>query len=568
PTTYIKSGYSGYDPYTPGATTSSEGQFYDNVLKKPCTYGTSYSDEAAIRARKKAAAIKASGITIFSIGVDVAGQTIQKYVTQSEGASGYSVVDRTGTSYEIGDASSTEAYKNWLRNSIGSGYYYDSTDSSGLEAAYRSIFETIKELNQAGAVADWVATDHLPLVNNVGNVEFIGFYNKDAQLVQGDLTGTYAEGGENTASFITKDNAISWNLKQSGYTTASSGSTITYTFQLVYRVRLMNENSGFVEGQPYVTNGTTTLTYRTVEGSDGNLTVSDPKTVDFPVPAVKGYLGELQFTKRDQLGRLLAGAEFTLTHDTAACGACRGDGQTSVKVPVMTVWSDSDGKVSFSGIPSGHQYTLTETKAPTGALPSGTVYHVTVAYDKVTVTPDIQGGVVNQLTTLSISKQVTGSSELQQDTFGFTLTLTPPAGTTLQSSYSAQSFTWENGGWVADGELGSVSVTGSTITFRLKHHQQLTIYGLPVGTSWAIAEDAPGYKVTCKVDGKSVSGSQSSGVLQGSTDVAYTNQSMAKLPETGGPGTQPYTWAGIMLCMLSALLYKLLKRRRGDEHLT
>ena len=106
PTTYIRSGYSGYDPY------DSSGRFYDHVLKKPCSYGTSYSDEAAIRARNKAAAIKGSGTTIFSIGVDVAGQTIQEYITQSENANGFSVVDRTGTTYEIGDASSTEAYKN------------------------------------------------------------------------------------------------------------------------------------------------------------------------------------------------------------------------------------------------------------------------------------------------------------------------------------------------------------------------------------------------------------------------------------------------------------------------
>lgn len=55
--------------------------------------------------------------TIFSIGVDVGGQTIQQYITQSENANGYSVVDRTGTSYEIGDPRSTESYKNWLSNS-------------------------------------------------------------------------------------------------------------------------------------------------------------------------------------------------------------------------------------------------------------------------------------------------------------------------------------------------------------------------------------------------------------------------------------------------------------------
>ena len=140
PTTYISSGYNGYDPYDSAAT-----RFKDRVLNKPCTYGTSYSNEAAIRARNKAAEVKASGITIFSIGVDVGGQTIQQYITQSEKADGFSVVDRTGTTYEIGDAASTEAYKTWLRNSIGSGYYYDSTDLTGLQKAYEEIFAKIRD---------------------------------------------------------------------------------------------------------------------------------------------------------------------------------------------------------------------------------------------------------------------------------------------------------------------------------------------------------------------------------------------------------------------------------------
>lgn len=380
PTTYISSGYSGYDPY------DSTGRFYDRVLNKPCTYGTSYSDEAAIRARKKAADIKASGTTIFSIGVDVAGQTIQKYITQSENADGFSVVDRTGTTYEIGDASSTEAYKNWLRNSIGSGYYYDSTDSAGLSLAYNQIFEEIKHQITTGTEADWVASDPLPTVNgSTETVEFIGFYDKTPKLVSGDLTGTHTAGGENNASFTSP--AIRWDLKNSGYqeTPSASDGKTTYTYQLVYRVRLKNEISGFTEGRIYPTNDPTTLQYRTVEGTDGNLTVSDPKTVEFPIPSVQGYLAELTFTKEDSRGQPLAGAEFTLTHDTGQCSVCRGDG-TAVTVPDQTATSDTNGTVSFANIPSGHKYTLTETRIPDGYSTDGYTYHVEVAYDKLSVT--------------------------------------------------------------------------------------------------------------------------------------------------------------------------------------
>ncbi len=389
PTTYISSGYSGYDPY------DSKGiRFNDDVLKKPCTYGTSYSNEAAIRARNKAAKIKESGVTIFSIGVDVAGQTIQTYITQSENAKGFSVVDRTDTTYEIGDASSTEAYKNWLKEKIGSGYYYDSTDSSGLASAYDQIFEKIKQTVEAGSAADWVASDPIPTAGGaVENVEFIAFYDKNTALDSGPLLGENVPNGENTVSFDTEKYAINWDLKKSGYTAQSdnSGTTI-YTYTLVYRVRLKNENAGFTEGTVYPTNDTTTLQYRTIEGTDGNLTVSAPKTVKFPIPSVHGYLAKLTFTKVDSSGKVLPGAEFTLSHDTKECGTCRGDGKTSVEIQDKTAISDAEGTVTFTNIPSGHKYTLTETKVPDGYSANGNTYTVKVAYDEITVTVRTKDG--------------------------------------------------------------------------------------------------------------------------------------------------------------------------------
>ena len=379
PTTYISSGYSGYDPY------DSTGRFYDHVLNKKCLYGTSYSDEAAIRARKKAADIKASGTTIFSIGVDVAGQTIQTYITQSENANGFSVVDRTGTTYEIGDASSTESYKSWLREKIGSGYYYDSTDSAGLTAAYNQIFAEIKHSVEAGSVADWVASDPLPTVGgSTETVEFIGFYDKTPDLVSTDLTGSHAENGENTAAFDAEKAAISWNLKESGYQTQNNGTATVYLYELVYRVRLKNETGSFAEGTIYPTNDTTSLQYRTIEGTDGNLSVSDPKTIEFPIPSVHGYLAELRFTKTDGQEGIVPGAEFTLSHDTSQCAICRGN-NTSVPVESQDQTSTADGSVSFTGIPSGHTYTLQETRIPDGYVSNGNTYTVSVAYDKVTV---------------------------------------------------------------------------------------------------------------------------------------------------------------------------------------
>ncbi|MDD6319567.1 MAG: SpaA isopeptide-forming pilin-related protein, partial [Oscillospiraceae bacterium] len=158
-----------------------------------------------------------------------------------------------------------------------------------------------------------------------------------------------------------------------------------------YRVRLKNENNDFVENNTYPTNDTTTLEYRYFETKDGVIQVSDLKTVEFPIPAVKGYLADLTFQKTDSNGDALAGAEFTLRHDDKNCSACRGNGGI-VDVPEKKATSDENGKVTFQNIPSGHKYVLEETKVPAGYSPTGNTYLVTVAYDALNVTVTAHDG--------------------------------------------------------------------------------------------------------------------------------------------------------------------------------
>lgn len=385
PTTYVSSDYNGYDPYD---TTGK--YFYDAVLQKKCLYGTSYSDTAAIKAREMATSIKGSGIKIFSIGVDVGGQTIQEYIASSEKSDDFSVVDRTGTSYEIGEANSTQAYKDWLRDSIGSNYYYDSTNVAGLMDAYNQIFAEIERIHKEGSEAIWVTEDPLPTVaQTTESVEFIGFFDKSKELQGEKLNGNNVENGENEAEYGTR--TIKWDLKKSGYTTSTQGSKTLYSYAVTYRVRLKNETDVevfFKEGEVYKTNDTTTLRYRTIETRGDQPCFSDPKEINYPIPSVKGYLGALTFHKQSSDGTPLAGATFTLSHDTEKCGYCRGDNKSSVAIDDMTAVSGTDGTVSFARIPSGHTYTLTESSPPPGYNPCGISYTVKVAYDEVTVTPN------------------------------------------------------------------------------------------------------------------------------------------------------------------------------------
>ena len=384
PTTYIESGYNGYDPYDPYGTV-----FCDRVLGVPCSYGTSYSDAAAIQAREMATAIKNSGTTIFSIGVDVGGQSVLKYIGEHDADDGFSVVDRPNIDndkLEIGVEQGQ--YKAWLQYSIGSGYYYDSTNAAGLKEAFNQIFAQIKQTVSTGSEADWVAADPIPHTQSIPDaIEYIGMYDVSGKLVFTDaLNGEHKQGAENSAVFNRDLYKINWDLKASGYSYAGTGSERIYTYTLRYRVRLRNESTGFVENQIYKTNDTTTLTYRVTEVVNGQTIMSKEKTIEFPIPSVHGYLGELTFEKKDSRENALQGAEFTLTHDTAKCNVCRGDGSTSVSVESAVAASDADGKVKFTNIPSGHVYTLLETKVPEGYTKNEHTYVVTVAYDKVTVT--------------------------------------------------------------------------------------------------------------------------------------------------------------------------------------
>ena len=58
----------------------------------------------------------------------------------------------------------------------------------------------------------------------------------------------------------------------------------------------------------------------------------------------------------------------------------------------MTAVSQEDGNVTFANIPSGHRYTLTETKVPDGYSTSSNAYQVMVAYDELQVIVTSPGG--------------------------------------------------------------------------------------------------------------------------------------------------------------------------------
>ncbi len=397
PTTYIESGYNGYDPNDESGT-----RFYDSVelyngKKRPCSYGTSYSDEAAIRARKMANNIKNLGATIFSIGVNVSGQSIATYVSNFVGES-FSVVDRRSTNYEIGDESKTydgdlklTAFENWLKYSIGSTYYYDSNNQTQISEAFNEIFEKIENMNEESRKTIWTTTDPLPVLGEDSTiVEFVHFFDKDGNAVLSPdpkkIEGNFGIGLENTAYH--RDRTIYWDLKDSGYTenVSEDGNTTYFYYKIKYRIRLYNENKSFVERQIYETNGNAFLEYKTVVTVDDVTNVSDNKTLYFEKPSVFGYEGEFTFSKQSDMGNPLEGAVFELSHDDKLCSICQGNGTPVTSVSVLGPFvSESDGSINFENIPSGHIYDLKEIECPEGYVDPGRIYKIKISMDELTV---------------------------------------------------------------------------------------------------------------------------------------------------------------------------------------
>lgn len=508
PTTYIQSGYTGYDTY-------DGNRFKDRVLNKPCSYGTSYSDEAAIRARQMATTIKNSGIGIYSVGVDIGGQTVQNYINQTDGQS-HSVVDRYSTSYEIGSADSADAYRNWLRNKIGSGYYYDVNDPNAMTEAFESIFEQIMILSEA----TWVTEDPMNSSDQPKNIEFIGMYGEN-NVLSDSVTKT--NNYPNTASFDTTNEKIKWDLKNS----IPEVNGNTYTYKLKYRVRIENELSNFVEGTSYKTNGVTTLNY-IVKTSNSSRT----GTIEFPRPEVKAFLGKLEFDKLTNYGnKPLEGTKFEIYHsDDCPCLNERRHMAGDFK---MTSTSNSTGKVIFDRIPSGHKYKIHEVYTDEYHEVDNTINDVEVNYG-VTTSPLKDGQVINtyKKRNLTIKKFVEGVDTNQEFTFEINAKY---KGNNLEGRYTVIR--------KVDNKQTTEKITFSNgkATIKLKDKEQITINDLPYSTTYIVKElDTDGFIVKYQVNGGVIeiydAKKQKSYTLNDNMEIKFTNVSGYELPATGSSG--------------------------------
>ena len=541
PTTYLWKDYLGHD-----AIRSDKGILYDDLRDKPMTYGTNYSERGARKAQEKATSLKNKGTIIYSIGtgIDKNAKTIEDYDNAALGKE-FSTIDRFNKKeYAIGN--SLNDFKRWLGGTgdstnpgIGSGYdngyYFDTSDSESLNRAYENIFKTITSLSEAS----WVAED--PMNDESISTKNIEFVNKD------NISDSVRLGNNsnNTASYNSSDDKIKWDLKNSNYTTFVEDNTTYNNYQLKYRIRLKNENNAFETNVSNLTNGKTTLSYIVQENNN----TPELKTIDFPIPEVVGYLGELTFNKISNYNNmLLNGITFRLVHDSN-CPCMKERKHIDENYSMDS--TSNNGVVTFNKIPSGHIYKLYEVSSNNLHEIDTTKYDVNISYGVTTT--NIQNNTKNNTIinkhirkNLSIEKLVQGIETNKEFTFELTATYN---GSSLVGKYNIEK----------NGVTSEVKFTNGKITFTLKNNEKIIIKDLPLSINYTIKElETNGFVVKYKVNDNDAKVYDEKNLetisLNDNSDILFINTSGYELPETGSSSTLILIIIGYLL-LIGPIIY-------------
>ena len=429
---------------------------------------------------------------------------------------------------------SDKAYKNWLKNSIGSGHYYDVNNQSAMSDAFNSIFKQIMILSEA----TWVTEDPMNNSKTPKTIGFIGIYGEN-NVLSDSVTKT--SNYPNTATFDNSNDTIKWDLKNSTPTYENN----KYTYTLKYRVRLKNELTDFIVENAYETNGKTTLNYIVKENNK-----SREGEIDFKIPKVEGYLGTLDFTKKSSYNeQIVSGAGFDLIHaDDCPCKNERKHMNANFK---LTSTSNSNGKVTFNNIPSGHTYKLKEVKTDDYHTLNETIYDVKVSYGKTTHNIE-NSTVINNINTkdLVIFKEVKNITT--NKSFDFEINATHKEEK-LNRTYQVIRTTNEN--LVTHEEIKFVD---GVATFKLKHNESITIKNLPIKINFNIKElNIDGFNVKYQVNDGNIKKFNDkeleNNTLEDNMKIKFINSSGYVMPGTGSSGMLILAIIGTLLLLIPIL---------------
>ena len=255
--------------------------------------------------------------------------------------------------------------KDWLKSFSDDAF---SGNAQELNKYFNTFIDRIRLTVDA-----WKVTDPIPAENHM---QFVGIADSSGTHAANAFDKVPEEGGSGELIWNLRNDLFGSNTKikkangeeltPKEYETYNEECTVSY--QLTYQVRLNTAGNGFVPGQFVRTNGITKLDYYLQDNNgnyiyDNGTAVGDDEsallTLYFKVPAVKGYVGELQFKKAKYHAQddPLGGAEFTLKEENNKVS------------DIVATSANGTGLVSFTkdtgkAIPSGFTYELSETEAP------------------------------------------------------------------------------------------------------------------------------------------------------------------------------------------------------------
>lgn len=197
-----------------------------------------------------------------------------------------------------------------------------------------------------------------------------------------DVMGDHIEflqvvNSDGSATFDPETNTLLWNPEDNADIVApiETGPPVTgwenNICQLVYRVRLRTEESGFDScadhldskqdsinaGESYAVNKNATLRYHFEPISGATGTASGSLTAAYPVPEVRGTQYNLRFTKVNEFGRELSGALFGVFEEDGTTPVLDSDGNA------WTVTTEAGEINGFADLSCG-TYVLKELKPP------------------------------------------------------------------------------------------------------------------------------------------------------------------------------------------------------------
>ena len=248
------------------------------------------------------------------------------------------------------------------------------------------------------------------------------------------------------------------------------------------------------------------------------------------------------------------GTETSQTVSTAGVISLKG-GQTAIIPGIMSgttfeVWEDDSHAEDYS-VTYGISGNNVDASSMSGKA-SGTLYATAKVTVTVTNTPLHVGS-------LRITKTVVPSTDTTG--FTFTVTLAPPEGTTLPSSFTVH-FMNQTG----EETTGTATLDeNNRLVFEdVSHGESVVITGIPTGTQWTVEETgAEGYVTEVTTGETTADGATASGaIVPGETAVGYTNSKIYSMPAAGGAGTCLYTLGGALLIAAAGLSAYNKKRRK------